>query len=87
MGPQGTWVEVTPQKIVCGPDDPDRTARSVLDSLPDLTAPRTSPGPGVYLIGFQHRDTQRAAKSMHCRGKMGHWQDAPPTKCRAVSIR
>ncbi|MFO0061406.1 MAG: inositol monophosphatase family protein [Planctomyces sp.] len=60
MGPQGTWVEVTPTRIVCGPDDPDRTARQVLDTLPDLTAPRTSPGPGIYLIGFQHRDAQRA---------------------------
>lgn len=60
MGPQGTWVEVTDQKLVCGPDDPDRTARSVLDSLPDLTAPRSNPGPGIYLIGFQQRDTQRA---------------------------
>jgi 3'(2'), 5'-bisphosphate nucleotidase len=60
MGPQGTWVEVTPDRIVCGPDDPERTARQVLDSLPDLTSPRQPIGRGIYLIGFQKRDTQRA---------------------------
>lgn len=60
MGPQGTWVEVTPDRIVCGPDDPERTARQVLDSLPDLTSPRKPIGRGIYLIGFQKRDTQRA---------------------------
>jgi 3'(2'), 5'-bisphosphate nucleotidase len=60
MGPTGTWVEVTPTKIVCGPDDPSRTARQVLDSLPDMTARRQPVGSGVYLIGFQHRDAQRA---------------------------
>ncbi len=60
MGETGTWVEVTQNRIVCGPDNPDVTARACLDSLPDLTAPRTNPGSGIYLIGFQHRDTQRA---------------------------
>lgn len=60
MGPTGTWVEVLEGRIVCGPDDASRSARTVLDGLPDLTAPRSSPGPGVYLIGFQHRDAQRA---------------------------
>ena len=60
MGPDGTWVEVTPNRIVCGPDDPSRTAREVLNSLPDLTARRNPLGQGIYLIGFQKRDTQRA---------------------------
>jgi len=60
MGPTGTWVEVTPDRIVCGPDDPSRTARQILDSLPNLTAPRKSLGQGIYLIGFQKRDFQRA---------------------------
>jgi 3'(2'), 5'-bisphosphate nucleotidase len=60
MGSGGTWVEVTPHRIVCGADDVSRPARQVLDELPDLTAPRDSLGPGIYLIGFQHRDTQRA---------------------------
>ncbi|MGB0738495.1 MAG: inositol monophosphatase family protein [Planctomycetaceae bacterium] len=60
MGEHGTWVEVTDQRIACGPDDPNQHARSVLDSLPDVTQPVKSPGPGVYLIGFQDLDTQRA---------------------------
>ncbi len=60
MGPQGIWVEVTQNRIVCGPDNPEQPARMVLDSLPDVTAPRAEPGPGIYLIGFQHRDPMRA---------------------------
>ncbi|MFN9717418.1 MAG: inositol monophosphatase family protein [Planctomycetota bacterium] len=60
MGPTGTWVEVTPNRIVCGPDDVSCPARQVLDSLPEMTARRQPTGPGIYLIGFQHRDTQRA---------------------------
>jgi 3'(2'), 5'-bisphosphate nucleotidase len=60
MGPAGTWVEVSGNRIVCGPDDPDRTARVVLDSLPDVSKSPADPGPGIYLIGFQQRDTQRA---------------------------
>lgn len=72
MGPMGTWVEVTPTRIVCGPDDPSRTARQVLDSLPDMTARRKPVGSGVYLIGFQHRDTQRAREVDQLRA--GHTQ-------------
>lgn len=60
MGPTGTWVEVMANRIVCGPDDPDRTARSVLDSLPNLASHRGRTGHGIYLIGFQQRDSQRA---------------------------
>lgn len=60
MGPTGTWVEVQADRIASGPDDPSRPARTVLDQLPDLTAARSQPGPGVYLIGFQQKDAQRA---------------------------
>lgn len=60
MGEHGTWVEVTTERIVCGPDDPSRTARAVLNTLPDLTTRRTNAGPGIYLIGFQKRDAERA---------------------------
>jgi 3'(2'), 5'-bisphosphate nucleotidase len=60
MGPTGTWVEVLEGRIACGPDDVSRPARDVLDQLPNLAAPRTAPGPGIYLIGFQHRDAERA---------------------------
>lgn len=60
MGDSGTWVEVTADRIVCGPDDNSRTARAVLDSLPDLKRKSPATGAGIYLIGFQHRDAQRA---------------------------
>ena len=60
MGPTGTWVEVLEGRIACGPDDPDRPARTVLDGLPNLAAPCAKPGTGIYLIGFQQRDAQRA---------------------------
>lgn len=60
MGEHGTWVEVTQERIVCGPDDPTRTARTVLDELPNLIDCRRPVGQGIYLIGFQHRDAQRA---------------------------
>ena len=82
MGEHGTWVEVTPDRIVCGPDDPSRTARAVLDSLSDLTARRENAGPGVYLIGFQKRDAQRAREvdGLIVRGRnlQGHTSDEMP---------
>jgi len=82
MGEHGTWVEVTPDRIVCGPDDPSRTARTVLDSLPDLTSRRADAGLGVYLIGFQKRDTQRARQvdGLVVRGRnlQGHTSDEMP---------
>ncbi|MBL8818783.1 MAG: inositol monophosphatase [Planctomyces sp.] len=74
MGPHGTWVEVTPNKIVCGPDDTSIPARQVLDKLPDMTTPRKSLGQGIYLIGFQERDTQRA-REVDGLGLMGRTSD------------
>ena len=59
-GPHGTWVEVRDDRIVCGPDDPDRTARAVLDALPPvdpLTRPQSKK---IYLIGFQDQDPVKA---------------------------
>jgi 3'(2'), 5'-bisphosphate nucleotidase len=44
MGPTGTWVEVTPERIVCGPDDVSKTAREVLDQMPNLIAQRSLQG-------------------------------------------
>ena len=82
MGEYGTWVEVTAERIVCGPDDPSRTARDVLDSLPDLTSRRVNAGPGIYLIGFQQRDPQRAREvdQLVVRGRnlAGHTSDEMP---------
>jgi len=82
MGEHGTWVEVTAYRIVCGPDDPSRTARAVLDSLPDLSSRRSNPGAGIYLIGFQQRDTQCAREvdglSVHGRKLQGRTSDEMP---------
>ncbi len=79
MGEHGTWVEVTPDRIVCGPDDPSQTARAVLDSLSDISSRRTDAGPGIYLIGFQKRDAQRAREvdGLIVRGRnlQGHTSD------------
>ena len=66
-GPQGTWVEVLGDRVVCGPDDPARTAGEVLDSLPAITRDRwnqTAAGRGesrqIYMIGFQQHDRAKA---------------------------
>jgi len=60
MGPTGTWTEVSGSQIRCGPDDTTQTARAVLDGLPDLSADRSQLGKGIYLIGFQEKDAERA---------------------------
>lgn len=56
MGATGTWVEVTPDALRCGPDDTTRPARSVLDSLDNRMTQRNPDARGIYLIGFQDRD-------------------------------
>ncbi|MBX3452362.1 MAG: inositol monophosphatase [Planctomycetaceae bacterium] len=62
-GEHGWWVECSPDRLVCGPDDPSRPAVDVLRSLPTITREtRTVPTPSIYLIGFQHRDRQAAEK-------------------------
>ena len=60
MGKTGTWVEVGPDYLRCGPDDTNHPARAVLDRLPNLTAAPRQSGKGIYLIGFQDRDSERA---------------------------
>lgn len=60
MGETGTWVEVGPDTLRCGVDDTSITARQVLDALPDRRENRPSDAKGIYLIGFQDRDTECA---------------------------
>ena len=62
MGPTGTWVEVGPDLLRCGADDTTRTARELLDGLPNLTKEPRKLGKGVYLIGFQDEDAASARK-------------------------
>src|SRR5712691_5616072 len=60
-GEHGTWVEAIGSRIVCGPDDPDRSARQVLDALTPINAATRPKSKNIYLIGFQQRDPERAA--------------------------
>ena len=59
--PDGEWVEVVGDEIVCGPDDPDRPARDVLDALSPINPSMRPDSPRIYLIGFQQRDQERAS--------------------------
>ncbi len=77
MGPAGTWTEVTETKIVCGPDDTTRPARTVLDTLPDLSCSHRRLGTGIYLIGFQEQDADRA-RQVDALGLQGRTSDEMP---------
>ncbi|MCA9058801.1 MAG: inositol monophosphatase, partial [Planctomycetaceae bacterium] len=77
MGEHGTWVEVEASRIVCGPDNPDVPARTILDALPDLRHDRSQRGNGIYLIGFQDLDTQRA-REVDALGLTGRTSDEMP---------
>lgn len=76
-GPNGTWVEAIGSRIVCGPDDPARSARGVLDSLTPINATNRPKSPNIYLIGFQQRDAERAA-AVKCAGLNGFAPDEMP---------
>ena len=78
MGPTGTWTEVIGTKVVCGPDDTTQPARTVLDSLPDLSKDRSQLGEGIYLIGFQDRDAERARAVDGLLGLQGRTSDEMP---------
>jgi 3'(2'), 5'-bisphosphate nucleotidase len=58
-GPHGAWVEVAGNRIVCGPDDPARSALDVLHAFqpPERRNPETKK---IYLIGFQRHDQAKA---------------------------
>ncbi|MBS0206805.1 MAG: inositol monophosphatase [Planctomycetes bacterium] len=62
LGPHGAWLEATGDRLVCGPDDPSRSALDVLRSLPalDLGSPPTTKK--IYVNGFQHRTTEAARR-------------------------
>jgi len=77
MGPTGTWTEVTESMIACGPDDTTTPARAVLDGLPDLSKDRSQLGNGIYLIGFQEKDAQRA-REVDALGLQGRTSDEMP---------
>lgn len=55
----GAWVEVAGNRIVCGPDDPARTAQEVLQSFSPVKR-KSSETKKIYLIGFQQHDRAKA---------------------------
>lgn len=60
-GEHGWWVEAHGDRIVCGPDDPSRSACDVLRSLEPISASTRPDSSQIYLIGFQQRDVAAAA--------------------------
>ncbi len=59
-GPSGSWVEVRSDRIVCGPDDPDRPAVEVLRNMTPRPLSSTSASKKIYVIGFQKYDSAKA---------------------------
>ncbi len=59
-GPTGSWVQVAGDRILCGTDDPGRTAIDVLRSLQPRPLSSTCAAKKIYVIGFQKHDPARA---------------------------
>jgi len=81
-GANGTWVEVSGDRIVVGEDDPSRPAEVVLRSLTSVSrAARAKSGgaksKNIYLIGFQQRDREKA-DAVTAAGLRGYTSDEMP---------
>jgi len=61
-GAEGTWLEVRDDRIVLGPDDHTRPARTVLDALPPISADQPRNSRRILVSGFKGRDAERAQK-------------------------
>jgi 3'(2'), 5'-bisphosphate nucleotidase len=59
-GPSGSWVQVAGDRILCGPDDPGRTAIEVLRNMQPRPLSSTSASKKIYVIGFQKYDAAKA---------------------------
>jgi len=59
-GPDGTWLEARDDRIVLGPDDPERPARSVLNALPPVAADRRRRNRRILVSGLLGQDEERA---------------------------
>ena len=64
-GPDGTWLEAREDRILLGPDDPDRSARDVLNALPSVTADRHRRSRRILVSGFLGQDEERARAVGH----------------------
>jgi 3'(2'), 5'-bisphosphate nucleotidase len=60
IGPDGTWVQVYDNTVYCGDDQPRQPARTVLATLPRMTARPPASVPQVYVVGFRHEDAVKA---------------------------
>ena len=58
--PEGTWLEVRGDRIVLGPDDCTRAARTVLDGLPAVEPDRRRASRRILVSGFLGREAERA---------------------------
>lgn len=74
---EGEWVEVRDGAVRCGADDTSRPATEVLASLPPGNDRRRTDSKGIYLIGFQQRDGERA-QAVTDAGLEGFAPDAMP---------
>ena len=59
-GETGTWLEAVGDRVLCGPDDPQRPAREVLDAMTPVDVANWNGSDQFYLIGFQDLDRQRS---------------------------
>jgi 3'(2'), 5'-bisphosphate nucleotidase len=59
-GPFGSWVEASGNRILCGPDDPERPVLDVLKSLRPRLLSTEPVSRKIYVIGFQQYDRAKA---------------------------
>lgn len=60
MGASGTWVEVKPDQIRCGPDDRSKTANEVLAGIAPVDVATRPDSKQIYMIGFLDKDIENA---------------------------
>ena len=73
-GPEGTWLEVRDDRIVLGPDDHARPARTVLDALTPIGADQPRNNRRILVSGFRGGDAERAraVSAAGLEGVLGH---------------
>ena len=76
-GPHGTWVEAVGNRVVCGEDDPSRSAEDVLKTLTEIDAATRPDSKKIYLIGFQQDDPVKA-QMVTDAGLEGHTSETMP---------
>jgi 3'(2'), 5'-bisphosphate nucleotidase len=59
-GEHGAWVQAVGDRVVCGPDDPDRPAAEVLRGFQPITPAGRPPSKKIYVIGFQQHDVAKS---------------------------